>query len=69
MDDRSPLKQWLITHVFRTCTALVTLVAFGLAFLYRPVWLTRWLRTTMTGLKKVGLVDEVRAMSSEGVCE
>jgi hypothetical protein len=47
----SPFKQWLITHVFRTSTALVTLVAFGLGFLYKPEWLTWWLRTTMAGIE------------------
>lgn len=49
---RAPLKTWALTHIFRTWTALVTLVAFGMGFLYKPEWLTWWLRTTMTGIER-----------------
>jgi hypothetical protein len=48
----SPFKTWVRTHVFRTWTALATLVAFGASFLYKPEWLTWWLRTTMTGVEQ-----------------
>ena len=47
--EPSVLKAWVRTHLFRTWTALLTLISFGLAFLYKPEWLTWWLRTTMTG--------------------
>jgi hypothetical protein len=50
--ERSPALRWVLTHFFRTWTALVTLVAFGAGFLYKPEWLTWWLRTTMAGIEK-----------------
>ncbi len=50
--ERSPALKWLLTHFFRTWTALITLVAFGTGFLYKPEWLTWWLRTTMSGIEK-----------------
>ncbi len=34
--QRSPALKWALTHFFRTWTALVTLVAFGAGFLYKP---------------------------------
>jgi hypothetical protein len=46
------LKTWILMHVFRIWTALVTLVAFGLGFLYRPEWLTWWLRMTTAGIER-----------------
>jgi len=48
----SPFRLWVRTHVFRTWTALATLIGLGLSFLYRPEWLTWWLRTTMAGIEK-----------------
>lgn len=50
--ERGPIKTWVLTHLFRTWTALVTLIAFGMSFLYKPEWLTWWLRTTMAGIEK-----------------
>lgn len=50
--ERSAGAKWILTHFFRTWTALVTLVAFGAGFLYKPEWLTWWLRTTMSGIEK-----------------
>ena len=52
MPSRRPVRAWALTHLFRTWTALVTLVAFGLGFLYKPEWLTWWFRTTMMGIEK-----------------
>src|ERR1700694_5913333 len=49
----SALRTWVRTHLFRTWTALVTLVAFGMGFLYKPEWLTWWLRTTMTVIERI----------------
>jgi hypothetical protein len=48
---RSPAASWVLTHVFRFWTALLTLTAFALSFLYKPEWLTWWLRTTMAGIE------------------
>jgi hypothetical protein len=50
--ERGPIKTWVLTHLFRTWTALVTLIAFGMSFLYKPEWLTWWLRTTTAGIEK-----------------
>jgi hypothetical protein len=50
--ERGPIKTWVLTHLFRTLTALVTLIAFGISFLYKPEWLTWWLRTTTAGIEK-----------------
>ena len=41
------LKNWARAHVFRTWTALVTILLLLLCFFYRPDLLTWWLRTTM----------------------
>jgi hypothetical protein len=49
---RSPAASWALTQVFRFWTALLTLTAFGLSFLYKPEWLTWWLRTTMSGIER-----------------
>jgi hypothetical protein len=51
--ERTPIKTWALTHLFRTWTALVTLIGFGLSFLYKPEWLTWWLRTTMAAIEKL----------------
>ena len=51
MADWSPFKAWMLTHLFRVWTALLTLIGFGAAFLYKPEWLTWWLRTTMRGIE------------------
>jgi hypothetical protein len=50
--ERTPIETWVLTHLFRTWTALVTLIGFGLSFLYKPEWLTWWLRTTMAAIEK-----------------
>jgi hypothetical protein len=34
--EGGPIKTWVLMHLFRTWTALVTLIAFGLSFLYKP---------------------------------
>lgn len=52
MPDRSPVKAWFFMHLFRVWTALATLAAFVLGFLYKPEWLTWWLRTTMNAIEK-----------------
>jgi hypothetical protein len=41
------LKNWARVHVFRTWTALMTILLLGLCFFYRPDLLTWWLRKTM----------------------
>ena len=46
-----PATRWVLTHVFRFCTALLTLAGFAMGFLYRPEWLTWWFRTTMAGIE------------------
>jgi hypothetical protein len=46
MPDRSLIKAWVRTHLFRTWTALVTVIGLGGTYYYRPEWLTWWLRTT-----------------------
>jgi hypothetical protein len=51
MTERSPFVAWLLTHLFRMWTALVTLLGFGAAFLYKPEWLTWWLRTTTKAIE------------------
>ena len=51
MRDFSGLRTWARTHVFRTCTALITLLFFGLCFVYRPELVTWWLRTTMRAIE------------------
>lgn len=53
---RSPFKAWILTHLFRVWTALLTLVTFGLAFLYKPEWLTWWLRTTTAAIENGSLL-------------
>ena len=50
--EQGSIKTWVLTHLFRIWTALLTLLTFGLSFLYKPEWLTWWLRTTMTGIEK-----------------
>lgn len=46
-----PATRWVLTQVFRFCTALLTLAALALSFLYKPEWLTWWFRTTMAGIE------------------
>ncbi len=50
--EPSPIRAWVRTHLFRTSTALVTLMLFGLCFLYKPELLTWWLRTTMSAIER-----------------
>jgi hypothetical protein len=49
--DRRPLMRWVLTHLFRILTALVTLVGIGWSFLNHPEWLTWWFRLTMAGIE------------------
>jgi hypothetical protein len=46
---RAPLavKDWARVHLFRTGTAVLTLVLLGLGFFYSPELITWWLRETM----------------------
>ena len=48
MADQSAMKRWILTHVTRVWTALFTLAGLGAAFVYKPEFLTLYLRTTMT---------------------
>jgi hypothetical protein len=50
--EPSAFKAWARTHLFRTWTAILTLVLFGLCFMYRPELLTWWLRSTMSAIEK-----------------
>ena len=47
MRDLSGFKSWARIHVFRAWTALAVLAFFGLCFVYRPEFVSWWLRTTM----------------------
>jgi hypothetical protein len=47
------MRTWVLTHLFRIWTALITLTGIGWSFLYKPEWLTWWLRTTMASIEKV----------------
>jgi hypothetical protein len=46
------VRTWVLTHLFRIWTALITLIGIGWSFLYKPEWLTWWLRTTMAGIEQ-----------------
>ena len=56
LPEKSVTKTWFRVHFFRSWTAIVTLFGFGWAFLYRPEWLTLWLRTTMTLIEKIAAI-------------
>jgi hypothetical protein len=47
-----PVRSWVLTHLFRIWTALLTVIGIGWSFLYKPEWLTWWLRTTMAAIEK-----------------
>src|ERR1700737_1212900 len=51
MADQSAMKRWILTHVTRVWTALFTLAGLGVAFVYKPEFLTLYLRTTMTAIE------------------
>ena len=51
MADQSAMKRWILTHVTRMWTALFTLASLGAAFVYKPEFLTLYLRTTMTAIE------------------
>jgi|SRR5664279_4551767 hypothetical protein len=51
MADQSARKRWILTHVTRVWTALFTLASLGAAFVYKPEFLTLYLRTTMTAIE------------------
>lgn len=40
-------KRWARVHVFRTWTAVITILLLGLGLIYRPELLTWYLRTTV----------------------
>jgi len=52
MPERSSIKAWFRTHLFRTWTAVVTLIGLGAAYYYKPEWLTWWLRTTTAAIER-----------------
>ena len=51
MADQTPIRRWIVTHLFRAWTALFTLAVLGAAFVYKPELLTLYLRTTMTAIE------------------
>ena len=51
MADQSAMKSWMLTHMTRVWTAMVTLAGLGAAFVYKPEFLTLYLRTTMTAIE------------------
>src|SRR5262249_54787321 len=46
------VKTWVLTHLFWIWTALFTIIGIGWSFLYKPEWLTCWLRTTTAAIEK-----------------
>ena len=48
MADQSSMKRRILTYVTPVWTALFTLASLGAAFVYKPEFLTLYLRTTMT---------------------
>jgi hypothetical protein len=48
-----PIKTWFLTHFFRTWTAALTVAGLCLAYVYKPEWLTWWMRSTMAGIESV----------------
>jgi hypothetical protein len=51
MADQSAMRRWILIHLTRLWTALFTLAGLGAAFVYKPEWLTLYLRTTMTAIE------------------
>lgn len=51
MSRSSTFAAWARLHIFRTVTAVLTLVLLGLCFFYDPELITWWLRTTMRGIE------------------
>src|SRR5258705_8205114 len=51
MADQSAMRRWILIHLTRLWTALFTLAGLGAAFVYKPDWLTLYLRTTMTAIE------------------
>jgi hypothetical protein len=47
MSGASAFAAWARLHIFRTVTAVLTLVLLGLCFFYDPELITWWLRTTV----------------------
>jgi hypothetical protein len=47
MSGSSTFAAWARLHIFRTVTAVLTLVLLGLCFFYDPELITWWLRTTV----------------------
>ncbi|HTF61919.1 MAG TPA: hypothetical protein VK638_04315 [Edaphobacter sp.] len=45
------MKNWILTHLTRTWTALLTLVGLGTAFVYKPELVTLYLRTSMKAIE------------------
>jgi len=53
MSGSSTFAAWARLHIFRTLTAVLTLVLLGLCFFYDPELITWWLRTTMRTIEFV----------------
>src|SRR5215472_11732906 len=53
MSGSSTFAAWARLHIFRTVTAVLTLVLLGLCFFYDPKLITWWLRTTMRTIEFV----------------
>jgi hypothetical protein len=51
MADQSAMKRWILTYVTRVWAALFALAGLGAAFVYKPKFLTLYLRTTMTAIE------------------
>ena len=47
MSGSSTFAAWARLHIFRTVTAVLTLVLLGLCFFYDPELITWWLRTAV----------------------
>ena len=48
---QSAMGRWILIHLTRLRTALFSLAGLGAAFVYKPEWLTLYLRTTMTAIE------------------
>ena len=53
MSRSSTFAAWARLHIFRTATAVLTLVLLGLCFFYEPELITGWLRMTVRTIEFV----------------
>jgi hypothetical protein len=45
------MRTWILTHIMRVLSTVITLGGLGAAFVYRPELLTLYLRTTMKAIE------------------